>query len=319
MVRTECGDLRAAEPDLREGLELSERTGWPLIVHALVWLAGCLVERGALEEAEEVLARTGLGEQVPESAHFIGFLEARGKLRLAQHKPDDALRDFLALRQIAGALDIVNPAYGAWRSSAAAALHALGRGEEATQLAAEELELARRWGVARQTGIALRFLGRIGGGVEGEQRLREAVDLLASSPARLEHAAALVDLGALLRRRNERSEARQLLREGVELAHRCGATPLVERANEELAATGARPRKILLSGLESLTASERRVAQLAAEALSNREIAQALFVTVKTVEVHLSSVYRKLEISSRRQLAAALVEPRAGEPVSAVG
>jgi DNA-binding CsgD family transcriptional regulator len=110
-------------------------------------------------------------------------------------------------------------------------------------------------------------------------------------------------------------EARELLRQGAELAHECGATGLIERANEELAATGARPRKIMLTGLESLTASERRVAQLAAGELSNKEIAQALFVTVKTVEVHLSSVYRKLEIASRRQLAAALargsVEPAA--------
>jgi len=130
--------------------------------------------------------------------------------------------------------------------------------------------------------------------------LREAVDTLSESPARLEHARALVDLGAALRRANSRSEARVRLREGIELAHHCGATALVERANEELVATGARPRKILLTGLDSLTASERRIAQLAAEELSNREIAQALFVTVKTVEVHLSNVYRKLEIGSRR-------------------
>jgi DNA-binding NarL/FixJ family response regulator len=67
-----------------------------------------------------------------------------------------------------------------------------------------------------------------------------------------------------------------------------------------------------------LTASERRVAQLAAEELSNKDIAQALFVTVKTVEVHLSNAYRKLEIGSRRQLAAAMVEPQA-RPVRAAG
>ena len=126
-------------------------------------------------------------------------------------------------------------------------------------------------------------------------------------------------IGAALRRANSRSEARSHLREAVELAHRCGATPLIECANEELAATGARPRKVLLSGLESLTASERRVARLAAEGLSNREIAQALFVTVKTVEVHLSNGYRKLEIDSRRQLAGALVGPRPVEPVPAGG
>jgi DNA-binding CsgD family transcriptional regulator len=139
--------------------------------------------------------------------------------------------------------------------------------------------------------------------------LREAVAVLAHSPARLEYARALVDLGAALRRGNSRSEARQLLRQGLELAHRCGASALVKLANEELAATGAHARTILLTGLDALTASERRVAHMAAEDLSNKEIAQALFVTVKTVEQHLSRVYRKLDISSRRQLGDALGGP----------
>jgi DNA-binding NarL/FixJ family response regulator len=139
--------------------------------------------------------------------------------------------------------------------------------------------------------------------------LREAVEVLAGSPARLEHARALIDLGAARRRANSRSEARQYLCDGIDLAHQCGATALVARGNEELAATGAHARKVMLSGLESLTASERRVAQMASEEVSNKEIAQALFVTVKTVEVHLSRVYRKLDIQSRRQLASALSAP----------
>ena len=118
------------------------------------------------------------------------------------------------------------------------------------------------------------------------------------------------------RRANSRSEARKHLREGIDVAHQCGATALVNRGNEELAATGAHPRKVMLSGLESLTASERRVAQMAAEEASNKEIAQALFVTVKTVEVHLSRVYRKLDIESRRQLASALAAPAAQPTMS---
>jgi DNA-binding CsgD family transcriptional regulator len=185
------------------------------------------------------------------------------------------------------ALDIQNadPSWF-WRSSAAAALQVLGRDDQARELVVEELERARRWGAAPAVGIALRALGLIEGGAEGEQRLHEAVDILAPSRARLEHAKALIELGAALRRRNERTEARELLCQGVALAHGCGATALVERANEELAATGARPRRILLTGLASLTASERRVEQLAAEDLSSKEIAQALFVPVKTVEVH---------------------------------
>jgi DNA-binding CsgD family transcriptional regulator len=130
--------------------------------------------------------------------------------------------------------------------------------------------------------------------------------VLADSQWRLEYAKALVELGGALRRANKRSEAREQLRLGLELAHKLGATGLEDRAQTELAATGARPRRLMLSGLESLTPSERRVAEMAAENMTNKDIAQALFVTPKTVEVHLSSVYRKLEISSRAQLPDAL-------------
>jgi len=136
-------------------------------------------------------------------------------------------------------------------------LHQLERAEEARALACEELALSRSWGAPRTVGISLRALGLIERGQAGEQSLREAVAVLADSPARLEHARALVDLGALLRRGNSsRTESRKLLREGIELAHRCGAVALVQRANGELAATGAHPRTILLSGADALTASE---------------------------------------------------------------
>src|SRR5262249_27118951 len=138
----------------------------------------------------------------------------------------------------------------------------------------------------------------------------EAVDVLADSPAKLEHAKARTDLGAALRRGNQRSKAREQLRHAVELATICGAKPLVNRAEAELLATGARPRRIAVSGIESLTPSERRVAEMAAEGPTNREIAQALFVTSKTVEVHLSNAYRKLGIASRSQLAAVLAGQR---------
>src|SRR5204862_433921 len=95
----------------------------------------------------------------------------------------------------------------------------------------------------RTIGISLRVLGLVEGGPVGEQLLREAVDVLEASPARLEHARALIDLGAALRRRNNRSEARQLLRQGIELAHTYGGNALVERAlaqADELAVLSAR-------------------------------------------------------------------------------
>ena len=149
-------------------------------------------------------------------------------------------------------------------------------------LADEELALARRWGDPVAIGASC-VLGLVEGGEAGIGLLREAVEVLAGSEARLEHVRALVDLGAALRQANQRTEARERLREGVDLARIVGALGLAERANEEIAATGARPR-VLQTGLDALTASERRVAQLAADRMSNKEITQTLFVTIKTVE-----------------------------------
>jgi DNA-binding CsgD family transcriptional regulator len=193
-----------------------------------------------------------------------------------------------------------------WRSHAALAQRALGSGDGGVALAREELGLARRFGAPRSIGIALRAAGLVEGSERGIELLREAVTVLEGSQARLEHARALIDLGAALRRANQRVSAREYLRPGVELAHSCGAHALMERAREELAATGARPRRIMLVGVDALTASERRVAQLAADGLTNVAIAQALFVTQKTVESHLRSSYQKLAISSRKELDIAL-------------
>jgi DNA-binding CsgD family transcriptional regulator len=132
------------------------------------------------------------------------------------------------------------------------------------------------------------------------------VAVLVASPWRWEHAEALVDLGAALRRANRRRDARGPLRGGFELAERIGALALAQRARAELVATGARPRHELRDGVDALTASERRVARMAADGLTITAIAQGLFVTRKTVETHLYSAYRKLDVHSRDELAAAL-------------
>jgi DNA-binding CsgD family transcriptional regulator len=136
--------------------------------------------------------------------------------------------------------------------------------------------------------------------------MQQAVAALQSSPSRLEQARALVDLGAALRRVGRRTDAREPLRRGLDLAAACGASALAARAREELVAAGARPRRQRLSGQEALTASERRVALMAAEGMSNREIAQVLFVTMKTVAMHLTRAYEKLDITGRAQLPTAL-------------
>jgi DNA-binding CsgD family transcriptional regulator len=138
--------------------------------------------------------------------------------------------------------------------------------------------------------------------------LEEAASLLADSPRRLERAHALVELGAAMRRAGRRADARAPLREAFELARRLGAARIARRANEELGASGETVRRYAPIGIESLTPSERRVADLAASGMTNRQIAQSLFVTIKPVEAHLSSAYDKLDIRSRRELPAALRE-----------
>jgi DNA-binding CsgD family transcriptional regulator len=184
------------------------------------------------------------------------------------------------------------------------------RAAEAEQLAAEYLTIARRWNTTRDIGIALRTAALVAHGEATIPTLRESVSVLAQSRARLEHAYSLVELGAALRRANHRTAAQAHLREGLDMAHRCGATALTDRAREELRATGARPRRAERSGLESLTASERRVAQLASVGRTNREIAQDLFVTINTVESHMRHVFQKLAITRRAELAAHLAATR---------
>jgi DNA-binding CsgD family transcriptional regulator len=318
--QTYRGDLPAAVADLREATELSVQHGvlisWPYLTGFLAW---ALLERGDVDEAAAVIAEGGFPEQLPVNLNLNFFRLARGRLRIETGAAERGVEELLAVGATARLVPFDNPAVCPWRSWAAEGLRLLDRDNEARELADEEVALARRWGAPHAIGAALRVLGLVKGGREGEQFLREAATTLAASSAGVEHARALVDLGATLRRANQRSEARERLREGVDLARRVGAIGLAERANEEIAATGARPRKVLQTGLDALTASERRVAQLAAEGMSNKEIAQTLFVTIKTVEVHLSHVYRKLEISSRAQLDKALLAPAplSPEPASA--
>jgi DNA-binding CsgD family transcriptional regulator len=192
------------------------------------------------------------------------------------------------------------------RACGALAQHALGELDAARELAAEELERARRWGTPRALGFAQRTAGLVAGGSGGIELLRESEANFADSPSVYGHARSLTELGAALRRAGFDRDARDPLRRALDLADRCGARHLTTRARDELVATGARPRRRALSGSDALTPSERRVAWLAADGRSNPEIAQTLFVTVRTVEGHLTQTYSKLGISSREQLPDAL-------------
>ncbi len=298
------GEIVAAASDCEEGYRLCD--GVPMVRGSLAGLrAAIALERGDAAGAEAMLAERGvMGE--PPVGWPIGFAWlTRAKLLLAQGRAEDALADISGAAAAFRGVGLLGPDLLPARLHRAPALFALGRIDEAAASAEEEERWAREIENPRLVGEALRVRGLVDAGA-GIDALREAAETLAGGDFRLDHARALADLGAALRRAKERKASREPLREAIEIAHRCGATALEERAQVELAASGARPRSLLLSGAESLTPSERRVAELAASGMTNREIAQSLFVTSKTVETHLRHCYQKLEIAGRGELPAAL-------------
>jgi ATP/maltotriose-dependent transcriptional regulator MalT len=304
------GDLVTAEADLRQARELVRLGGLagavPLLQAALVMTA---IERGELDAAEAELEAGGMLGEIPDVVWLAWSLFARGCLRVEQGRPAEAMQDFLELKRRAERWGMIGMPMMQVRGEIARALAALGEYERVRELAETALVHSRRWGAPTSVARSLRALAMALRGPEGIDALREAAALLEDSPARLERAHALSELGAALRRANRRAEARAPLREALELARRCGAAGLAKRTHDELQATGEKVRRYTPIGVESLTPSERRVAELAASGLTNRQIAQTLFVTVKTVETHLGAVFDKLDIHSRRQLAGAL-DPR---------
>ncbi|MEU9885978.1 LuxR C-terminal-related transcriptional regulator [Sphaerisporangium sp. NPDC051011] len=303
MGRLRRGDLTEAERDLREALRShgSRPTGHtPTLARGL--LAEVHVEQGRIDDASAVLQEACLPARLPQAGILHFCLHAQARILAARGDHDQALDAALAAGERFAGHYGVNPGIVAWRSQAALCLHAMGESGRALAYAREELEFAERWGAPYAIGRALRVAGLVGPADTGVTLLERGVEVLRRSGARLELARALVDLGAWRRRSGNLAEARALLFEGMEIAQRCHASPLVKAARSELVAAGTRPRRAYLTGPESLTPSEVRVVGLAAEGLTNSQIAQRLYVTIKTVEVHLSNAYHKLGVRRRHQL-----------------
>jgi DNA-binding CsgD family transcriptional regulator len=294
------GDLLEAEADSRAALgsvSAVARTGGAVVLG----VTRALIDRGELEDAARVV-ENAIGTNGARLARAGGQL-ALAQVRAAQGRWAEAAEAALEIgrlypRAAGGHLTGIP-----WRTEAAVALAMTGDRDTARRLIAEQWPLTRIWDLPRQTGWVLRAEGIVEDSIE---LLREAVAVFETSPAKLELARTLGLLGAALRRANQRAEARDVLRRALDLADRCGAVRVAAAAAEELAATGARPRSYRLDGVESLTASELRIARMAAEGMSNPEIAQALFVTRKTVETHLGHAYRKLDVNRREDLAPVL-------------
>ena len=262
--------------------------------------------KGEVDGAEDALSVVDR-ESITTGVRHASRLEARAQLRLAQHRPADALADAVAAGKcIDGGASPANPGTVAWRSTAALAAAALRETDRAKELVEAEAARARELGIDRIEVRGMRVLGVIVGGEAGLDLLHQAVAKADQGPQRLELMLALVDYGAALRRAKKRAAAREPLRRAIEFSYRVGAKSVLDRARAELAATGARPRRIMLSGTESLTPSEKRVADLASNGLTTRSMAEALFITPKTVEYHLRHIYQKLDVGSRSELAAVL-------------
>jgi DNA-binding CsgD family transcriptional regulator len=306
------GDVFEAEADCRGVYAFCLENEWPMGRPVIAYhLLESLTERAELKEAATVLGALGLtGPAADQDGLYTSnlLLFARGRLSSAGGQHEAAIADLVECGERENRWGEWNPALIPWRSEAALAWRALGRMEEARALAEEEVQLARRFGAPRALGMALRAQALVHGGPEGLELAREASDVLCRSHARLEYARALADRAAMERALGTQADSAALLREALELADICGAVALQARVLAELRAGGARPRRPRLSGPQALTPSERRVARMAAEGLSNREIAEALFVTTRTVEFHLRGVYRKLHVSGRRELETAQID-----------
>lgn len=269
--------------------------------------AELLVEADRLDDADAVVAALDVSAA---SATISGpfAISARGLVRCVQGRREEAEADWRLALDLLGRRGWRTPLATRGGLRLAASLAARGEQEEALALVDADLAVARAAGMRGAEGVALRIRGLVVGGDEGIELGREAVAVLRETPLLLDTAWAIHDLGAALRRAGRRADARDILREGLDLADRIEAGRLSRRVREELAAAGARPRRRALTGPGSLTPSERRVADLAAQGLSNREIAETLFVTRKTVELHLGHAYGKLGIKTRTQLPEALAD-----------
>jgi DNA-binding CsgD family transcriptional regulator len=262
-----------------------------------------LIDQGRLADADGEAARFDAVDLPKTLLTPLYVVCSRGRLRVAQGRYEEAITDLFDVGRYSPAS---NPAMFPWRSHVAPALAAVGRREEAGEQLAYELELARCFGVPRSIGVNLRAAGVLAGAPDGIGLLRESVRVLERCPSDLERGRSLVELGSMLRRRGQRAESLAPLRHGLDLADRAGALALADRARRELTDAGARPHRAAQVGRDALTPSEQRIAHMAADGATNKQIAQALFISLRTVETHLTHTYAKLGIAARSHLARAL-------------
>jgi DNA-binding CsgD family transcriptional regulator len=295
-IHVRLGDLRAAEARLREALEQVPLRHWGVLMGApATVLLHVAVARGKHDDA------AGQLDVHPPEAMFstmLGpvYLSARGRYHLAIGKRDFALRDFEMAGEAVREWGVDHPAFVPWRVGAAEACLELGSVRDAVDLLAEHLSLlgADR---GRVYGAWLRVRAAASPLPKRPGLLREAVEVLQASDDRLELARAFTDLSQAYEELGQRGDAKRMRRRAVHIAQQCGAV-----VQGESVTGSTEDSQEAMDDSQGLSEAERRVAALAAHGYTNREIAERLYVTVSTVEQHLTHVYRKLNVTRRTDL-----------------
>lgn len=298
------GALPAAEAHARASLELIPPEAWGVTVGASVaTLLTALIAMGRTDDAVAAL-NLPVPDGVMQSRFGLHYLQARGRYRLSVGDHVGALGDFEACGELMGRWELDVPGLIAWRIDAAEACLLLRRRERAMELLAAQLSRCDARTTPRTHGNALRLVAAAGDPRRRPALLRQAADALRASGDRYSLARALAELTTVYHSLGESRRARVTGRQAWTLARECGAETL---ARSLAAESGERQPSAQRSVTDLLSDAEQRVAALVARGQSNREIAWKLFITVSTVEQHLTRTYRKLGISGRADLAAAVL------------
>ncbi|WP_344333868.1 helix-turn-helix transcriptional regulator [Kitasatospora putterlickiae] len=290
------GDLAAAERHAAAALEWRPEIKYALATQALVRTA-----RGDLDAAGGMLNRP-LRSAVLENPSGLYYRHARGHYYLAIGRAHAALMEFRACGQDMRAWEMDLPSLVPWRSDLAQALIALGRTDEARELATEQLSaLKRSWG--RTRALTLRVIAEASGAECRPPLLAEALASLEESPDQVERSRIHGLLGRTHRLLGDADAAGRHIQRARQLAKDCqadGLLPGLPPEDEPQPVAAGRGAELI--GIEDLSKAEQRVARLVSQGFTNSEVADKLFITVSTVEQHLTRIYRKLGLKHRSAL-----------------
>ncbi|MGW5654183.1 ATP-binding protein [Streptomyces humi] len=293
-IRYHRGCLAEAENLVREGLRIANKVegAVPAQWYGVSVLIQTLLARGRIAEARALADDHHFGEVTPNAVIYPDPRTVYAELLLAEGRHAEAAQ---LLRSVGDWLDgrgWRNPAWCPWQLRLATALAPTDPGEAIAQ-AQDALRRAREFGTASIVGQALHTLAEVTGGPAAVDLYAQAVDHLERSPAAYELARAQISHGAALSRDGQLTEAADRLYQGLEGAVHCGAEALAVRARSELSAAGLRPLPLRYTQLDTLTAAERRAAELTVQGQPTAVTAKELRLTEQGVRLLLSSVYRK--------------------------